>query len=134
MKLFPKRFSHLTRYIVCLGILVFISYLLQWEETITLILMGPSLYLAYFLKGLVPSAIPIPSWPWVNDFIFVLPMTVLYFVIVGFQIKKLYNEHGIVRIFMLFIVLAFLAYIHAQAWRNLSAYLPASPFRSAAQP
>ncbi len=125
MKIFPKRFGHLVRYFIFLGFLVFLSYLMRWEEILTLVMIGPVLFLAHLLKTAASGFVPLPSSPALNDFLFVFPLTMGYFILLGFQLKSLYNERGVVRIVMVLTLSAFVIFIHFLAWKNLSDYLSA---------
>ena len=117
-----KKIHHLIRYFVSLGLIIFLGYLKHWQDDLFLILIGPVLYLASVLKGLITSFISIPSSDTINYFGLLLPLCMLYFGLLGFQLKQLWNERGKVKFLSLFALLIFVIYIHHTAWKNLSAY------------
>ena len=134
MKKVLIKIHHLIRYFVVLGILIFFGYLKHWQDTVFLILIGPSLYLTSTLHQTITSFISIPSSDVVIYFGFLMPICVLYFGLFGFQLKQLWNERGKVRFLSLFALIVFVFYIHYTSWKNLSAYFiaPSSPSLSGA--
>ncbi len=114
---------HLIRYFFVLGVLAFVAYIKRWSDGISMIIMGPPLYLSYGLKNLLSGSLSIPNTQTVNYYGFLLPVTVLYFSIMGFQLKQLWNETGKIRFISLFALSVFILYIHFKAWSSLSAYL-----------
>ena len=57
-----------------------------------------------------------------NDFGFLLPLSILYYTLIGFQIKQLWNESGVARTLTLITLVGFLIFIHVFAWKNISGY------------
>ncbi|HLD50376.1 MAG TPA: hypothetical protein VJC08_04185 [bacterium] len=129
-----KKIHHLIRYFVVIGFVVFTGYIKHWQEDVFLILIGPVLYLAYTVKEGVVSLISLPEWEPLNFYGFLLPVCVLYFGLLGFQLKQLWNERGKIRFLSLFALLTFVAYIHYTSWKSLSDYLlaPGAPSAPAA--
>lgn len=126
MRLLPRKIDHLTRYFTALGILVFWGYLQRWNDKISLIFIGPPLYLAQGLKKILTSSFEqIPPSASLNHFGFLMPVTLFYFGLMGFLLKQLWNERGGIRNISITAFAAFLIYIHYTAWVNLFAYLQA---------
>jgi hypothetical protein len=117
-----KTIHHLIRYFLLIGILAFAGFALKWNDAIFFSLIGPPLYLAFHLKQALTSVVPIPSSPTVNNYAFILPITLIYFGLLGFQMKQLWNERGFIRILSLFALILFLLYIHFWCWKNLLGY------------
>lgn len=120
-----KKIHHLIRYFIILGIVVFVGYIKHWQDEVFLVLIGPVIYLAYNLKEAVDSLISLPSSEAINHFGFLMPLCVLYFGLLGFQLKQLWNERGKVKFLSIFALISFVIYIHYAAWGNLSIYLTA---------
>ena len=118
---------HLIRYFFLLGVLFFVAYVKRWSDDLSLILMGPPLYLTQALKTFVSSFVGFPSSQTFIYYVFLLPVTMMYFGFIGFQIKQLWNEKGPIRFISLFALVGFLIYVHYLTWTNLSHYfaLPA---------
>ena len=129
MGLSLKKIHHLIRYFVLLGIIVFVGYLKHWQDDLFLILVGPALYIAYTFKEAVSSLVSIPRSEAIQYFGFLMPLCLLYFGLLGFQLKQLWNERGKVRFLSLFALISFVIYIHYAAWGNLSTYflVPKTP-------
>ncbi len=112
-----------------IGIAVFAGYQLSGGNVLLFTLIGPSIYFAHAIKhfaiitlglsGLLQPA----SVSFVNDYIFLMPATILYFGVIGFQIQQLIKERGFIRHLSIFALLAFLGYLHYQAWVSLTGYL-----------
>ena len=124
-----KKIHHLIRYFIIIGVVVFVGYIKHWQDDIFLMLIGPVLYLAYTVKQLVLSLVSLPESEALNYYGFLMPFCVLYFGLLGFQLKQLWNERGKIRFLSLFALITFLAYIHYTAWGNLSNYFlaPGAP-------
>ena len=123
LKFLPKKIHHLIRYFVMTGLVGFVFYWLFNGVSFSLIIIGPAVYLAYWFKQFVSSLIgALPSSSFLNDFVFLLPVTIVYFGLIGFQLKQLWNESGIVRTASLFALIVFLLYVHFKAFVNLSSY------------
>lgn len=116
------KIHHLIRYFILLGIVVFVGYFKELDNRIFLIFITPPIYLAHGLKTIISKTFPISSSNDVNMYFFLLPVTLLYFGLIGFQLKQLWNERGTIKIAILFIFLGFLFYIHYVAWKNVMTY------------
>ena len=117
-----KKIHHLIRYFVILGLVVFVGYLKHWQDDVFLALIGPAIYLAYTAKGLITSVIALPGSETVHYFGFLMPLCIVYFGLLGFQLKQLWNERGKVRFLSMFALIVFVFYIHYAAWGSLSTY------------
>ncbi len=130
MFLFDKAY-HLIRYFLLIGIAAFVWYEFDGAQTFSFILMGPSIYLAHSLKMLLSSfgimmfleAIPTSI---LNDYVLLLPVTLVYFFSLGFLAKQLKKEQGWIRYFSMIALICFVVFIHARAWSYLSDYLATS--------
>src|SRR5205823_3724054 len=89
--------------------------------------------LAYTVKDGIISILPLPDSENLNYYGFLMPFCILYFGLLGFQLKQLWNERGKVRFLSLFALIAFVSYIHYISWKNLSNYfrVPDAPSVSA---
>ncbi len=134
MALSLKKIHHLIRYFIIIGLIVFFGYIKHWHDDVFLILIGPVLYLTYTVKKGILSVISLPESEILNFYGLLLPFCVLYFGLIGFQLKQLWNERGKIRFLSLFALIAFIAYLHYTSWKNLSGYLfaPAAPSAPAA--
>ena len=132
MRFLFKQFHHLIRYFLIIGLLVFFGYIkhwgVHWHFDFFLVLIGPALYTADQLKNLITTYVrSLPNQKDWNYYAFLLPTTVLYFCLVGFQLKKLWNERGKIRILSILALIFFLVYIHNLAWKNLTNYFKSAP-------
>lgn len=120
-----RHIQHLARYFAVLGLLVFGLYHSNHAPAAALALIGPPIYLAHIFKSALASGklIEIPDTEAITMYGFLLPVTFIYYTLVGFQIKQLWNESGIARTLTLVVLLGFLGFIHFFAWHNLKAYL-----------
>jgi len=118
------RIHHLARYFGVLALLTFSGYqFLPDLSYFFLPLLGPPLYLTALLRGRLGFLeAAIPNNYFVNTFLLFFPLTVVYFGLIGFQIKNIINERGRLGLVMLIVFLAFLGYIHFLAFRELSLY------------
>lgn len=110
------------------GTLAFVGYLKEWNDNVFIPLLAPPIYLTHFLKNAVFTYL-LPHRPVTSaviHFAFLLPITVIYFGFVGFLMKKLWNETGVIRFLSIFVLTGFLIYIHYQAGRFLLGYLTTS--------
>lgn len=103
-----------------LGILGFLIYLFSGKANFSFVLLGPPIYIAYTLKSFL-SFLKGDS-PLINDFVFILPVTVLYYWGISFFIERLQNEKGWIKTISLTATVLFLVFVHYLAWNNLSAY------------
>lgn len=118
-----KRIHHLIRYFFLTGILIFFGYLQSWSEKIFLPLIGPILYLANILKSLIDASLGrLPFMEEYKYYVYVLPLTVIYFSLMGFLLKQLWNERGPARFISTTALIAFAVFIHYLAAKNLSLY------------
>ena len=122
MKFRLFKIQHLGRYFRLLGIVVFFGYVRHWDDRVFLALMGPFLYLAGGMRELLVNLLPIPSTKEINEYGFLLPLAILYFSLLGFLFKHLWNERGKARTLSLIALTAFLLFIHYRAWQLLSLY------------
>lgn len=122
MSKFLGQIHHLIRYFFVLGVISFVAYVKRWSDAVSLFIMGPPLYLSHGLKKILKDYVNLPDTQTINYYAFLLPITVIYFSLMGFQLKQLWNETGKIRFISLFALIAFIAYIHYKAWGNLSAY------------
>lgn len=118
-----QKIHHLIRYFILLGIVVFVGYLKELNDRVFLIFITPPIYLAHGLKKILSNTFSIPSSENVIMYCFLLPVTLLYFGLLGFQLKQLWNERGTVKIAILFLFVGFFIYIHYAAWKNVMGYL-----------
>src|SRR5438045_1905436 len=92
----PK-IHHLIRYVIVLGIITFVAYLKQWQSKWLLLMLGPAIYLSSLVKDLLSKLVTIPSTSNAHYFGFLLPITIVYFSVMGFLFKQLWNERGMIR-------------------------------------
>ncbi len=118
-----QKVHHLIRYFVLVGIVVFVGYVKQLNDKIFLLFMAPPIYLAHGLKKIISGTIALPSSQTVNIYFFLMPVTILYFGLIGFQLKQLWNERGTVKIGILILFVGFLGYIHYASWKNVLSYI-----------
>ena len=121
-----KKIHHLARYFGVAAIICFIGYHMGLARFF-LIFLGPPFYLTYLLRVRAGFLVQvIPNQPLFNNLFLFLPMTFIYFGLVGFQIKNILNETGKLRILILVAFLVFLCYIHFIAFHEISLYLAGS--------
>ena len=108
---------------VCVLIGLANEYLL-WqvkENSVFLAVMSPTLTAANFLETQLPffkSLSPIQ-----NEFALVLPLTSLYFGLIGYWLGQICREDGILKYFTLLCLIGFLIVIHWQALIYVTALL-----------
>ena len=121
-----KRIKHLARYFGVLAMALLVSYDLTLHPVL-LFFLSPGFFLAYWfrVKGGVLTAW-IPQTHAIDQFALFFPLTLIYFGLIGFQLKNLINERGKLRVISTFIFLAFLSYIHWTAFKELNRYLEGS--------
>ncbi len=115
-----------------LGILAFVAYVTTEAMILSLILMGPPLYAAGFLKkivspllfGLLNAENPgAGSWQdWQLNFFFVLPATLAYFGLAGFLLSQLIGEKGWFHRLTFLVMFGFVCFLHYIAWNDLGKY------------
>ena len=119
----PKRIKHLARYFGILAIICLLGYACTGFAYPFLVFVGPPIFLTYWLRtqgGLLVQWLP--NEPLVNHLFLFAPLTVVYFGLVGFQLKNILNERGIIRTLILIAFLGFLIYLHSLAFQELSLY------------
>ena len=122
------KIHHLIRYFLLLAIVFFVGYKERVGDPVFFFFMGPPIYLAFWLKRISSFYLgTLPSTPAVNDFGFLLPLTLLYFGLTAFQLKQLWNERGWIRGLSLLALVGFLFYVHYISGKNLSGYFVAGP-------
>lgn len=125
-----KRITHLARYFGVLAVLILLGYHYT-NSFYFMALLGPSHFLVYWFRVHADSlAHWIPNEPLYNNFLLIYPVTVIYFGLVGFQLKNLVNERGRLRLLSILVFLAFLAYIHFLAYKEIGLYWEGGSFPS----
>jgi hypothetical protein len=128
MKVILKKIHHLIRYFIVFATITFIGYIKQLNDDIFLFLIGPPLYIAHTLKSLISeNIVSLPNTDVVNDFFFLLPVCLIYFGFIGFQLKQLWNERGKIRFVILLSFIIFIVYVHMSAAKALAIYLAPGP-------
>jgi hypothetical protein len=119
-----KRVRRLGIYFLILGVVSFLGYLYKGLGNFFLIFLGPALFLAAWLRRFGGPLVEMtPHEPLFNNYLLLLPVTLLYFGLVGWLLKNIINkERGAVRILMLALFLLFLLYVHSVAFRELGLY------------
>ena len=128
-----KRSYRAFHFFLFLGVIAFALYQVKGVEILSLMLIGPSIYLAYFIKKLLitylgfgPVLQTLPA-DTLNNFFFLMPVTIAYFGLIGFQITQLQKEHGWIRHISVIALVVFIGFIHYKTWGNLTAYLSVTP-------
>jgi len=123
MSLFhPKRIKHLARHFGILGFLILLGYGYTPYSYYFLILLGPAFFLAYWLRTYGAAVTSyIPHEPLYNNLL-ILFTTLVYFGLLGFQLKSILNERGKIRLLLLLVLFGFLFYIHRMSFQELSLY------------
>lgn len=119
-----KKIKHLARYFGIVGLLCILAYAFMPSVNLFLIPLGPPFFVVYWLRvhaGLLTAVIP--NQPFYNHLFLILPITVVYFGLVGFQIKNILNERGKIRLLIMAAFVGFLIYLHYVAFQELSLYL-----------
>ena len=127
MSILLRHIRHLARYFALLGAAVFALHWFGIAEKIVLIFIGPPIYLAYLLKSGAESYIEIQNTPANNHFFFLLPVTVVYYTLIGFLVKQIWNERGWIQRITFMALFTFLVFIHYGAWEWLSGYFQPAP-------
>lgn len=120
-------FMRLTRFapllLAALGAGAFFFHYLNISETVSLFFIGPIIYLAAAVNGLLSQYIAISKD--MQQYGLLLPACILYFGLIGFLIKQLLEEKGLIKILTFMTVIGFFIFIHFFAWSNLTDYLSA---------
>ena len=128
MKLVFKKVHHLIRYFFVFATVIFIGYIKQFQDDVFLFLIGPPLYAAHTVKSLISdNLLSLPNTNLVNDYFFLLPICLIYFGFIGFQLKQVWNERGKIRFVILISFIIFIAYVHMTAAKTLALYLTDGP-------
>ena len=120
----PKKIKHLSRYFGILGILFLAGYGYTGFSYYFLIALGPAFFLAYWLRTFAPLTIVtsyIPNEPLYNNLLIIFT-TIIYFGLLGFQLKNILNERGKIRLLILLIFFGFMFHIHRLSFKELSLY------------
>ena len=118
-----KKIKHLSRYFGILGFLCLLGYGYTPLSRFFLIAIGPAFYITYWFRqyaGFLSSMIP--NEPLFNNLL-LLFWTLIYFGLMGFQLKNILNERGKIRFLVLAAFFGFLFYIHYAAFKELDLYL-----------
>lgn len=102
-----------------IGILSLLAYGTAWNTNVCAFLSGPVFYLSYWTKSFLGRYLDTAAVP--NE-IFFISMTILYFGIIGFMLKELWNERGVIRYGSILAFSLFLLYLHYKSWQVLTAY------------
>ena len=125
MWIFYRRIPHLTRYFFLIALSALACYAMNRQLDIALVLLGPAIYLAHWLKlGLNYAGYFAQGW---DNLVYLIPTTAAYFCIAGFLLKKLWNERGAARFVTLFALVFFILYLHYAAWSNFQEYFSLPP-------
>lgn len=117
-----KRIKHLARYFGILALVCFGGYKASNQFSF-LTLLGPPLFLVYWLRTQGDFITRwIPNNPFFNDLFLFFPLTVIYFGLVGFQLKNFLNERGFIRLLGLAALIAFLIYIHTVSFQEIALF------------
>lgn len=118
-----KKIKHLSRYFGILGFLCLLGYAYTPFSRLFLMTIGPAFYITYWFRqyaGFLSSIIP--NEPVFNNLL-LLFWTLIYFGLMGFQLKNILNEKGKMRFLILVAFFGFLIYIHYSAFKELDLYL-----------
>lgn len=119
-----KKIHHLIRYFFILGIISFVGYIKNLHQDIFLALNGPCLYIAQSIFDMIGEKIRnLGASQDIKFYGFLLPVTLVYFTFIGFQLKQLWNERGIAKWIILFIFIVFILYAHFTAYSKISGFL-----------
>ena len=128
MKFSLKKIHHLIRYFLLLSVIIFIGYVQRWHDDAFLVMIGPVIFLAHYLKQFIFSYTKaIPSIESVTYYGFLLPVTLVYFGALSCLLKQLWNERGFIRTMTLFALFSFLLFIHYKSWYELGGFSIPNP-------
>lgn len=117
------RIHHLARYFGILALVCLFGYLFTPLSYLFLLFMAPAIFLTSLLRtygGFLVGVLP--DQPFFNNLFLLFPLTIIYFGLVGFQLKNILNESGKIRILVLILFILFLIYIHLFTFKELSLY------------
>lgn len=109
------------RYFVLFAILSFSGYLYFESHPVFFILLGPPIYLSSYLLMKIESLTGLTLKN--VDFIFLLPVTIAYFTLIGLQIKQLLQHRSIFYTLSLLALVLFVAGLHYLTWSHLMRYI-----------
>jgi hypothetical protein len=116
----PRRILFVVTFVI-IGIT---SEILFWKTNtnpLFVIILSPVLFAAHWLEGKFSF---FPLTPVLDELIFVLPVNLLYFGLVGYWLKRVSEERGIMKFLLLLIVIVFIGYLHWQAAMGLREVFP----------
>ena len=122
-----RHVRHLTRYFFVLGGLAFYLHYQGSVPEVSLVLMGPAIFLAHFLHTNLSVYIPVEETRQILDFGYLLPVTLFYFTLTGYLFKQLWNERGFMRTLTMVALFVFMAAIHYMSWKALAGYAIPNP-------
>jgi len=89
------------------------------ENTVFFALMAPVLALSQLVESHLPFTVGLT--PLQSELFFVFPFTLLYYGLVGYWLRQIDREEGILKYFILLSFIAFLVVVHWQAYAHLDA-------------
>lgn len=136
---------------LALGVGSFIAYRITNGSVNLLLVLGPAIFLANMLKtqslplvhwfqdkmaasktasletdnvvDIVEHVVKLwQPTPWQLDFYFLLPVTLIYFLLIGLHLSHLSQEKGWLRFLSILALISFLGFIHYKAWMALGTY------------
>ena len=117
-----KRIKHLARYFGFLGTICISGYSFGLAP-LFLIFVAPPVLLISLLRTHAGAFVGwIPNNRFSNNLFLLFPITILYFGLIGFQLKNILNERGKIRFIIMLAFLLFLAYIHRLALQEIALY------------
>lgn len=105
----------------------FFFHFLNIQEKISLIFIGPVIYLMSFLYKLLNQYLSLNISGNALLYAFLLPGCIVYFGILGFLIKQIMEEKGFIKFLTVFAISGFFIFIHFLAWKNLGNLLATAP-------
>ncbi len=119
-----KKIPHLIRYFFFVGVITFVGYIKDVQQEIFLALCAPCIFIAHAIYAFVGSQLStLPNTETVKYFFFLLPVCLIYYSLMGFQLKQLWNERGLIRWVILVVFVSFALYIHFISYQKLAGYL-----------
>ena len=113
MNLQLRKIHHLIRYFVLMGLASYAAYIKSWNNDVNYYVMGPPIYIGYFIRSGLLSVLPsLGANSGFSYYGILLPITCLYFGLVGTLLKILWNEYGTMRFPTFFAFCGFLVFIH----------------------
>ena len=106
---------------------LFFLHHLNVAENISLVFIGPILYLAAAAQHFLTNLLNLKISKAMMDFGFLLPTCLIYFGGLGFLFKQLLVEKGLLKILSIVAIIGFVLFIHFMAWNNLIDYIRPVP-------